>query len=257
MSTLNIAGNTAAEVVFASAGADTAPILGTLQTITTDMVILPISGGQWATAKFSVGTGGTATATAQVSIDGGKNYNPSAYAKRTSAVSANPTTQAISATALVTGDVWEVPLPGNCTHFQLLCGGTGTATTVTLSGGALYVPGVPVVATLYDVTVAFTVAAASPTLDLTGWSVVTLDATNNDTGGVNRALYLAPIFNDGAGNASVPAQVTIATGVAGYQTFGGGIVTGGYGMAPPRGVANLTAGTGAGGSSRIAVVVRR
>jgi hypothetical protein len=149
---------------------DSDPTSGTLTTITTDTVAVALSGTRWATAKFSVTTAGTATATAQISIDGGFNYFASAYAKRLSTISANPTVQAISATTLVTGDVWEVPLPGNATHFRLLCGGTGTVTTVSLSGGLPYVPGVPVTAVLYDVTSATNTALISPIFDVSGWT---------------------------------------------------------------------------------------
>ena len=163
---LDAAGNLALGVPTPS----TAPVSGTLTTITTDKVTLPISGGQWATAKFTVTTAGTATATAQVSIDGGINYIAAPYAKRLSTVSLNPTVQAITATTLVTGDVWEVPLPANATHFQLLCGGTGTVTTVTLSGGVLYVPGMPVVAVLYEVTSAVNTVNNTGILDVSGWA---------------------------------------------------------------------------------------
>jgi len=153
-----------------------AAVTGTLTT-TNDTVTIPLPGSQWATAQFTVTSAGTASATALVSIDGGRNYIASAYAKRLSTISANPTVQPISATTLVTGDVWEVPLPGNATHFRLLCGATGTTTTVSLSGGALYVPGVPVTAVLYDVTSATNTQVQSPTIDGSGWSSARFDIT--------------------------------------------------------------------------------
>jgi len=64
---------------------------------TNDVVAIAISGADYATARFSIPATGTATATAQISVDGGVNYVPAPYAKKVSAISANPTVQAISA----------------------------------------------------------------------------------------------------------------------------------------------------------------
>jgi len=147
---------------------------GTLATVTTDAVGIAIAGSDYATARFTVLQAGTATATAQVSIDGGVNYIPAPYAKKVSAVSANPTVQAISATTLVTADAWEVPLPGNCTNFRLLCAASGTATQVSLTGGAPYVIGVPVAAVLYDVLSAVNTALDTGVLDFSGWTIVSV-----------------------------------------------------------------------------------
>lgn len=136
-----------------------------------DTVTLPITGGQWATAKVAVnGVAGTATITAQVSIDGGKNYFAAAYGKQQGVVAPNPTVKALTAVALATGDIWEIALPGNVTHLQLICAGTGTTTSVTLSGGALYVSGVPVTAVLYDASSSTGVANSTGVLDMSGWS---------------------------------------------------------------------------------------
>ena len=236
-------------------------LTGTLTIITTDTVPLPISGGQWATAKFTVKTAGTATATAQVSIDGGINYNPAPYAKRLSTVSANPTVQAITATTLVTGDVWEVPLPANATHFQLLCGGTGSVTTVTLSGGALYVPGMPVTATLYDVTTAFTVGQTTGVFDTSGWSQGSVIVINGDTGGTSRALSVFQVLSSGANGGG--AGGSIASGASGSHNMGGPASTGSSyfidntAFMPKRTNIILGAGTGAGGSAEMVFEVRR
>lgn len=142
-----------------------------------DAVILHLSGTYWATVQFTVVSAGTATASAQVAIDRlGTNYFASAYAKKISAVTANPTVQAISATTLVTGDVWEVALPSNATAFQLIAG-AGTATVVKIIGGVVYASGTPVTATLYDVTSAVNTAIDTGTLDLSGWEYANVSYT--------------------------------------------------------------------------------
>lgn len=147
-------------------------IRGGLTTITTDTVVLEASGAQWATVQFKATTAGTSTVTAQVSLDGGTNWLSSAYAKRLSTVAASPTVQAIAATTLVAADVWEVPLPANATHFRLQCAASGTTTTVFMYGAQPYVPGVPVFATLYDVTETNIGDGLTTTVDFSGWNLL-------------------------------------------------------------------------------------
>lgn len=205
----------AQQQVVAWAGLYPTTMSGLLTTATTDAVTARVPGGQWATARFTVDLAGTATATAQISIDGGKNWIASAYAKEIDAVSANPTVQAISATTLTTGQAWVVPLPANATHFRLLCGGTGTTTNVTISGGTAYVAGAPVVAVLYDVTSATNTALDTGILDVSGW-------TGTVFGFVTPAGGAADIYAvDDAGNSSSSAfGPAIAVG-AGVTTLGG------------------------------------
>lgn len=145
---------------------------GTLTTITTDKVTIPILGSQWATVQFMAVTAGTSTVTALVSTDNGTNFSAAPYARRLSTVSVNPTTQPITATTLSVSDIWEVPLAANVTNFQLLCAATGTSTSVVIRGGIPYVPGMPVNATLFDVTSAVNTDNPTGTLDLNGWSWV-------------------------------------------------------------------------------------
>lgn len=174
-----------------------------------DAVQLGVLGPQWATVKFIVVSAGTATATAQYSIDGGINWFASPYAKRLSTVSANPTTQAISGTTLVTGDVWEVAISGNTTNVQILCGNSGTSTTVRLFGGLMYVPGIPVAATLYDVLSGVNTINSTGVLDLSGWNAVY--TTYSAGGATTVALIAAEIADDGF----IVAQTTPAAYVAG------------------------------------------
>jgi hypothetical protein len=153
---------------------------GTLTTITTDSVRISLSGSSWGTVRFRVKSAGTATATAQYSNDGGTNWLSAPYAQRLSTANANPTVQAISATTLTTADVWEVPLPGNATDFRLLCGGTGSVTSVQLYAGRPYAPGT-VVATLYDFTEANIgdgILTTTTAQDVAGWNSVSVYGTS-------------------------------------------------------------------------------
>jgi hypothetical protein len=134
-----------------------------------DTVTIDALGTRLATVKFRVRSAGTATAAAKVSTDG-VNFIAAPYAKRLTTASANPTVQAIATTTLVTGDVWEVPLPANATQFQLACDGTGTTTSVSALPGLPYITGVPVTAVLYDVTESGTgVGLATGTIEFSGW----------------------------------------------------------------------------------------
>lgn len=196
---------------------------GTLTTGSTDRVLTGLPGGSWATAVFIVKSAGTATATAQVSIDGGFNWLPAPYAKRLSTATANPTVQAISSTTLVTGDVWEVALPANNTHFALLCGATGTTSTVTVQGGAAYVPG-NVTAVLYDVTSGTAAALDTATIDVSGWTQVLHDFSMN---GGTPAFTVAEVDDGGTTLGALSSSITLAYsgGFGGGSTIGGIVTT--------------------------------
>jgi hypothetical protein len=164
-----------AQPVYSTWATDT-DVAGTITT-TNDTVILPISGARWATVKLNVVSAGTATATAQVSVDNGKNYFSAVFAKRVDAVSANPTVQAISATTLSTGNMWEIAIPANATNFRVLCAGTGTTTSIDLIPGQFFVPGAPIAAVMFDTTSAVNTAIDTSTLDLSGWEYVLVSYT--------------------------------------------------------------------------------
>lgn len=194
--------------------------IGTLTTATTDVVTIPILGSQWATVKFKALAAGTATATAQVQVSG--QWIASAYATRLSTVTANPTTQAIAATTLTTADVWEVPLPSNATGFRLLCGGTGSTTSVEVFGGNFYVSGMLVSATLFDVTSAVNTDNPTGTFDLSGWSWVFV--AWNAGGATTAAITGLHVFDDG--NLGV-SHTFGATAVAGDFALSRGVGAGG------------------------------
>lgn len=195
---------------------------GTLTTVTTDKVSVVISGSRWATAQFRATIAGTATATAQVQVNG--QWIAAAYATRISTAAANPTTQAISATTLVANDVWEVPLPSNATAFQLLCGGTGTTTTAQIFGGQAYVPGMVVSATLFDVTSAVNTDNPTGTLDLSGWGNVVVAWSAG--GATTIAATGLHVFDDGNfspthtfGAAAVAGDFALARATSGSSGF--------------------------------------
>lgn len=192
-------------------------ISGNLATVTTDSVSVAAPGNQFATVRFLVNNAGTATATAQFSNNGGTEWLAAAYARRVDVASGvggngttgNPTVQAIIATTLVTGQAWEIRIPSNCTHFRLLCGGTGTATNVTVQGGVLYSPGAPVVGVLYDVTSAVNTAIDTGIIDTSGWLDIRVTIVTPAGGG-------AKIYSvDDLGNSVFGG----ALGAAGTATF--------------------------------------
>jgi hypothetical protein len=229
------------------------PSSGTLLNIN-DTVVLPILGSQWASAQFFVSLAGTATATAEISVDGGTNWIAAPLAKKVSAVSANPTVQAISATTLVTGDVWEVPLPGNCTHFRLR-GAAGTATTVSLSSLQPWAGGAPVAAVLYDTTSGTNSALDTGTLDASGWASVSYFFTMN--GGVP-SFTIQEVDDAGASTASIITSTAALMGGFGSSTLGGtaGLAAATAFLNPPRRLRFQSAAIAA-QTSRIRVQGRR
>lgn len=210
-------------------------VQGSMDT-TSDIVRLRINGAQWATVKFQAIVAGTVTVTAQVTIDG-TNYFPAPMARRLNTASANPTVQTIAATTLVAGDMWEVPLPGNALAFQLVAV-TGTITTVTISGGVLYVPGVPVTAVLYDVTEgSIGAGVAAYVQDTSGWNSVTAMA-NSPTGQV---WSIRQLDDTGAVLLGVAATFTAAAGgAATFTRYGSNTTTATVGSSAQALFANLT-----------------
>ena len=160
-----------------STHADLATVNGKTGTLTTngDIVALAISGAQWATARLTTTIAGSAVQTAEISLDGGNNWIFSAYAKRLDFITANQQVFSLNLAAPSVGSIYEIPLPSNATHMRTRCSGSGTTSTVTLSGGTPYVPGTPVVAVLYDATVTAGGANNTGTLEGSGWSTVSWD----------------------------------------------------------------------------------
>lgn len=209
-----------------------------------DAVTMPALGDQLATVRWIVSTAGTSAISTEISIDGGVNWLASAYSK-TLTVSANPTV-APWANNTASAGTFETPIPGNCTHFRVRCATGGTASVVQVQAGAAYCPGTPVVAELSDVTLAFTVAGGSGTLDVSGWSSLFATLVNSDSGGTSRAFNINYQADDGA--ALSADTTTVNSGAAGKW-----VLT----TLPRRLSVGIGAGTGASGSARLVVYARR
>src|SRR5690242_6220458 len=110
-----------------------------------------MNGSSWASVYWTIGTAGGGAITTEISLDGGTNWIASAYSRRLDAVSANPSVAPWANNGPVAG-TYETPIPANCTAFRIRYQTAGTATSGTLTPGVAFSPGVPVVATLYDVT---------------------------------------------------------------------------------------------------------
>lgn len=223
---------------------------------TNDVVALAIAGADYATARFSVPSAGAATATAQLSVDGGVNWFAAPYAKKLNAVSANPIVQAIAATTLVTADVWEVPLPGNATNFRLLCAAGGAVTTVAMLGGVPYAPEVPITAVLYDTTSGTNVALDTGTLDVSGWWALSYLFTMS---GGAPAFSIQEVDDAGTSTANIISSTAALMGGFGLgTTLGGtaGLAAATSQLQPPRRIRFQSAAIAA-QTSRIRVQARR
>jgi hypothetical protein len=156
-----------------------APVFGTLAS-TNDAVTIALNGYQWATARVQLVTYVGGGFVVEMSIDGGTNWLSPAYLKRTDAVSANPT---VIAPASLSGAVstYDLPIPSNCTNVRVRCTSPGVSTW-NLSGGALYAPGMPVQAVLYDQTSVAINGANGTVFDVSGWTGISLGGTAGVTG---------------------------------------------------------------------------
>jgi len=219
-----------------------------------DAVQLAIRGGSYATARWVVSTAGTATITTEYSTDGAVNWLASAYSKRLDAVSANPSVAPWANNSPVAG-TFETPLPGNATHFRIRCGTGGTATVVSLSGGAFFVPGVPVAAVLWDVTSGTNAANNTGTLDVSGWASAEHTFTMN--GGVP-AFAIAEVDDAGVALANLVTGTAAFSGNIGSGTIGGtaGIVAATSTVQLPRRLQYTSAAIAA-QTSRVRIVARR
>lgn len=144
---------------------------GQLAAVTDTPVMIAAPGGSLATVRVSTAVAGTVQLTAEVSVDGLSNWIPAVYGKRLDLTAANPSVVPFVNFAPAKGSVYEFALPGTSTWFRLRPSVAGTASTVTVAGGAPFVSGVPVVGVLYDVTEGAIGAGLPATgFDLTGWT---------------------------------------------------------------------------------------
>lgn len=153
---------------------------GTLSAATADVtsatgnfVAIPIDPTRWASATFTLTASAFAgTAIWDMMINGQWVVAP--YAALTSTVAANPSTVASVAYTTTAADTWDLPLPGNVTQVRVRCSAyTSGSVSVTVSPGRPYVPGVPVKATLFDVSQAMDVTELDTgVLEMSGWRKV-------------------------------------------------------------------------------------
>jgi len=138
-----------------------------------DAASIAALGTQLASVQWAVTAAGSGAITTEYTDDpNGQlslNWKPTPYSKRLDVQSVNPAVAPWVNAAPVVGN-YETPLPGNCTAFRIRYQTAGTQTAVSITPGLPYVPGVPVTATLYDVTSALNTAIDTGTLDISGWA---------------------------------------------------------------------------------------
>ena len=174
---------------------------------------IAITGGQYATVQFTSASTGIYTANAQYSIDGGNNWLTAPYAKNLSAGQPNP---AVTLWAGANG-TYEIPLPGNTTHFRIAgVSMVGGSVTVTLTPGAVYVPGVQVTAVLYDVTSGVNALNNTGIMDMSGWGSAQIIWTSG--GATNATPTFVPVLDSGVD--SPAAAIGPGIGPGGYSVLG-------------------------------------
>lgn len=176
-----------------------------------DWVQMPVRGSDFASVSIQLSGTFSGTITWEVSHDG-TNWIASAYATRTDTASANRTVAA--SVAGTTATTWELPLCGQTTHVRARCTAYTSGTFVlTLAPCKPYVPGVPVTATLFDVSTSAGANNNTGTLELGGWSsaAIMLVVTTATTGPITQAIV------DDAGVATTIGTAT--TLVAGSYAF--------------------------------------
>jgi hypothetical protein len=175
----------------ASSGPPRATASGTLGA-TGDTVTIPVDPSRWATVRV-LAPGTVGAVFYYFSADGGTNWLPSPYATRTDLVSANPSS--ISPVAASAYPSQDIAIPGNATHLRVSMGSVGVAGSVTLTPGRPLVPGVPVVAVLYDASEGSIGAGlASAVYDVAGWNSLYFQMYSPTT----QAAYVREVDDTGA-----------------------------------------------------------
>lgn len=133
-------------------------------------------GGVWGTVSWSVTSAGSGNGitTEYTKEQAHTNFLAAPYSARTDAVTANPSTAPWANNTPVVAS-YETPIPGNAICFQIRLQTAGSAPAVVRIGaGAAYISGVPVVATLFDVTSAVNTAIDTGVLSMDGWGPISV-----------------------------------------------------------------------------------
>lgn len=182
-----------------------------------DAATVYLTGSSWASVYWTVKTAGSGGITTEYSKDAGANWLATAYSSRIDNVTANPSTAPWANNTPVVG-TYETPIPANCTAFRIRYQTAGTTTSVSVSPGVAYAPGVPVVATLFDQTSGTNAALSTGVLDVSGWTVLVGAYTAGAAGS------FVPKLVDDAG--AVPAFGNSAyAGTGTVFSWGNGVTT--------------------------------
>lgn len=223
---------------------------------TSNPVWVAATGQSWATVRWNFDPVLVATLQPQCTTDG-INWTNAPYSKRLDATSSNPTVAATVSPSSA-GQTWETPLPGNVIAFRLNPTSWTTAGYVTVYSGLVYVPGVPVVAVLYDVTSGTNAALDTGTLDLSGWTTVQHAMSAN---GGTPAFAIQEVDDTGTNLGNI---VTYANASGFFGGMGPGLTIGGTAVmgaatasVPLPRRAHYTSAAIVSQTSRIRVVARR
>ena len=143
-------------------------------TLLDHVVSFPVSGANSATAEVTLSGTFVGTVTWEMALDPkGNNWVPAPYAQRTDSGFG------LAPTATAPG-VYEIPLPGNCCAVRAHCTAF-TSGSIAVQGGVgrPFVPGVPVVGVLADLTA---VPTGTTIYDVAGWTGLSLGGTAGATG---------------------------------------------------------------------------
>lgn len=186
------------------------PAVGVLAT-SGDTIVLPISGAQFATVRLVIAAAESVSFNTEISLDYGTNWIASPFGKNLVVVTANPSLTTLQGVSFGGASEYEIPIPANTTHFRIRAvGSTAPAGSFTLKPGQVYVPGLPVVAVLYELGSSTGAALDTGTLDLSGYRSVLARFTSN--GGV--PSYTISIVDDAG--ASLVISTSAADTVLGW-----------------------------------------
>jgi hypothetical protein len=254
VTTWNQGRSTATLRASASAGPPRATASGTLAA-TGDTVTLPVDPSRWAGVQFAELSGTFIGQVAfEYSIDNGTNWLLGPYIQQTYLVSANFSvyTSLLGSGGTVAGTAYTQPLPGNATHVRIRGASvTGGPSAWSLTPGRPLVPGVPVLAVLYDVTSAVNTAIDTGVFETSGWNQLLWYASSSGT----PAISTSQVDDAGVGALNFTSDASLSAGNLGIGTLKTAAGNTSGSMLPRRW--KLTSGAIVAGTSRIRIEARR